>query len=113
MSRSWIYAIGLLFLVSTAAADGWNGFKRYRVTQIIMEGAADGSQITIRIAPNLTGAETSCGDPTYIRLDASGQRGQYMMSALFSAQARDSEFHIATSGCEGNRPKMVALWTLE
>jgi hypothetical protein len=109
MKKALIYLM-LIFCPLAAIADGWNSWARYKVASIIFEGPADGSWVIVRTNPQL--AETGCTEPSYMYLDASSQKGQFIISSLLSAQARNSEFHIATNGCNGSRPVITGLWTL-
>lgn len=102
-----------LLMAGNAQADGWNDYVRYTVKAIIMEGADDGSSLTIRVNPDLTTAQTSCPSRSYLKVDGSTQRGQYIMSAIMTAYASGAEFHLATSGCVGgSRPLVIGVWLL-
>ena len=106
-----IITVGLLLAAMNSIADGWNNWTKYQVKSIIAEGSDDAHAFTIRITPTLT--DTSCTDPSYLRLDASTDKGKYIMSILLSSEARGSKFHIQTSGCvSGQRPIIVGIWTL-
>jgi len=104
--------LGVIFLimVSNVQAASWNNWEVFQVMTIIIEGAEDGSWYNIRVKPTPT--STGCADPGYMVLDASTTKGQSILSTLIAADATGRKFHILTDGCDGVRPRLKGIWTL-